>query len=409
MKKKRIGIVSLGYAWFPCEPGPSRFYYIAKMFADNGYNVDLIGSSFQHFKKCPRERNVIKQQNYPFNTTFIAVPPYKKNLDLRRIYSNKVAENKVIEYLETQEYDAIYCAIPANNIAAKVGEYCNQKEIPFIVDIEDLWPEAMEMVLKIPIIKDILFYSFKRDAERTYRSADAVIGTSDEYTQRAFKHNSRTIKNKTVYVGCDMDVFDQSAKTYSKQINKPDNEFWVTYAGSLGKSYDIKTLILVAKKLKLEGKSNIKIKILGTGPMKIELELLAKDNDCDNVEFLGYVAYEKMAAYLTKSDLTVNSFIKGAPQSIVNKVGDYLASGKPMINTLESKEFCMLVDKYCFGVNIEPENVEALYREICELIQDKKRCNVLATNARKLAEQQFDRKVAYKYIVELVENIGNKI
>lgn len=406
MNKKKIGIVSLGYAWLPCEPGPSRFYYIAKMFSENGYNVDLIGSSFQHFKKTPREREVIKQQNYPFNITFISVPAYKKNLDIRRIYSNKIAEYRVIKYLETQEYDIIYCSIPANNIAAKVGEYCKRKTIPFIVDIEDLWPEAMEMVLNINIIKNILYYPFKRDAERTYRNADAVIGTSDEYTQRAFKYNNKVIESRTVYVGCDLDVFDQSVKNFSQDILKPNNEFWVTYAGSLGKSYDIKTLIQTAKRLYIKGKYNIKIKILGTGPMKEELELFARDNGCDNVEFLGYVAYEKMAAFLTKSDLTINSFIKGAPQSIVNKVGDYLASGKPMINTLENEEFCILVEKYCFGINVEPENEQALYQAICTLYKNKKRYCELATNARRLAEQQFDRKVAYKQIVELVEALN---
>lgn len=407
MMNRKIGIVSLGYAWLPCEPGPSRFYYIAKMFAESGYDVDLIGSSFQHFQKRPRERKVIKKQNYPFNTTFISVPSYKKNLDIRRIYSNKVAGPRVIKYLETQEYDAIYCSIPANDIAAKVGEYCKKKNIPFIVDIEDLWPEAMEMVFNIPVIKNILFYPFKRDAESAYRNADAVIGTSDEYTQRAFKYNNREIGNRTIYVGCDIDVFDKGVATYSNEISKARDEFWVIYAGSIGKSYDIKTLIMAAKELKTKGLQNIRVKILGTGPLKDELETFARSNHCDNVEFFGYVAYEKMAAYLAKSDLTVNSFIKGAPQSIVNKVGDYLASGKPMINTLESAEFCALVDTYHFGVNIEPENAQALCQTICELAGDKHKCNELGTNARKLAEQKFDRKVAYQQIIEMVEGVGD--
>lgn len=409
MKKNKIGIVSLGYAWLPCEPGPSRFYYIAKIFAENGYDVDLISSSFQHFQKSPRERNVIRQQNYPFNTTFISVPSYKKNLDIRRIYSNKVAAPRVIKYLETQEYDAIYCSIPANDIAAKVGEYCKKKNIPFIVDIEDLWPEAMEMVFDIPVIKNILFYPFKRDAEKTYRNADAVIGTSDEYTQRAFKHNNRIIEHKTIYVGCDLDAFDKGVKSHVAEINKPEAEFWVIYAGSIGKSYDIKTLISAGKQLKTKGLQNIQIKILGTGPMKDELEKFAKDNNCDNVEFLGYVVYEKMAAYLHKSDLTINSFIKGAPQSIVNKVGDYLASGKPMINTLENNEFCALVDTYHFGVNIEAENTQALYQAIYEFAINKHKCNEFGANARRLAEQKFDRKVSYRQIIEMVESVGENI
>ena len=59
---KRIGIVSLGYAWLPCEPGPSRFYYIAKMFAEHGFEVDLISSGFQHFEKKPRDKKLIESR-----------------------------------------------------------------------------------------------------------------------------------------------------------------------------------------------------------------------------------------------------------------------------------------------------------------------------------------------------------
>lgn len=397
MKKKKIGIVSLGYAWLPCEPGPSRFYYIAKMFAENGYDVDLIGSSFQHFKKSPRERKIIKQQNYPFNTTFISVPSYKKNLDIRRIYSNKVAEHRVMEYLETQEYDAIYCSIPANNIAAKVGEYCKKKEIPFIVDIEDLWPEAMEMVFNIPIIKNILFYPFKRDAERTYKNADAVIGTSEDYTDRAFKKRERNIPVETVYVGCNLEEFDAGVEKYKDDIVKEEGQFWVTYAGSISTSYDIKTLIDAGYALK---DKNVHVQILGTGSLKDELEEYSKN--MDNIHFWGFTPYPKMAAVLSKSDVVVNSFVKGAPQSIVNKVGDYLASGKPMINTLENPVFCDLVKRNDIGMNIEPEKVDVLMKAVERYMAGD---DGQGEKARKLAETEFDRKVSYLIIVELVNEV----
>lgn len=89
--KKKIGIVSLGYAWLPCEPGPSRFYYIAKMFAEHRFDVELIGSGFQHFEKRPRDKEKIRKQGYPFLNTFIDVLPYKKNIDVRRALGNKIA------------------------------------------------------------------------------------------------------------------------------------------------------------------------------------------------------------------------------------------------------------------------------------------------------------------------------
>lgn len=405
---KKIAIVSFGYEWLPCEPGPSRFYYIAKKFVENGYEVEMIGRSFQHFKKEQRDIKKIQQQNYPFKVTCIDTPSYKKNVDIRRVYSNVISSKNLMKYLSDKTYDVVYCSIPANNVAAKVSRYCKKKEIPFVVDIEDLWPEAMTMVIKNLFIQKLVFPYFKKDAEIAYKNADAAIGTSKDYTDRADLYNKRKLIKETVYVGCDLQLFDEGIKKYYKQITKEDKEFWVTYAGSIGTSYDIKTLVHAAELLMQQEFSNIKIKILGTGPQKAENEALAEKLNCNNIEFLGYVEYQKMAAYLRKSDILINSFVKGAPQSIVNKIGDYLAAGKPMINTLENPEFTRLVDEKKFGVNIKPENREQLAKAIIRIYEQEEQQKIMSDNARKLAEIEFDREVAYQKIVAIANFLCKK-
>ena len=364
MSKKRIGIVSLGYAWLPCEPGPSRFYYIAKMFSEKGWDVDLIGTSFQHFKKEPRDKDLILSQNYPFKTSFIEVKPYKKNIDVRRVMSNHLAVKATVDYLKQNEYDAIYCSIPQNDVASAVAEYCHGKKIPFVCDIEDLWPEAMEMVVKNRFLRKLIFPKFYKDAERVYALCDAAVGTSEDYTERAVKYNHREMPLKTVYVGCDMDIFDRGVKEHSDSIEKDENEFWITYAGSIGKSYDIDTLIKASASLFEDGYSNIKIKILGTGPRLEEMRKLKDEINAKNVDFLGYTQYPIMAAYLTKSEVALNSFIKGAPQSIANKVGDYLASGSAILNTLENDVAKSLIDSNEVGIFMRIEKRQRLWERM---------------------------------------------
>lgn len=410
--KKKIAIVSIGYVWFPCEPGPSRFYYMAKMFAETGYDVDIITSNFQHFKKEYRDIEKIREQNYPFHIEFIEVPKYKKNLDLRRIYSNSVAKKKIASYFAEhgEKYDAVYCTVPANDIAAEVSEYCKKKKIPFIVDIEDLWPEAMSMAFNVPIISNIAFYPFRRDAERVYKNANAVVGTSDEYTNRAFKNREKNIPHQTVYVGCDLEKFDGGVTKFFSTIEKKSEEFWVSYAGSIGTSYDIKTLVLAAKEIENRGYENVKFKIMGTGPMLEEIKSLVAEQNCKNVSVMGYVEYPRMAAYLTKSDVTVNSFVKGAPQSIVNKIGDYLASGSAMINTLENDEFVAMVSREMFGVNVEPENVKVLADAVEKFYKDRELCEKMGETARTYGEDRFSVATSYRRIVDMVEeqiNAGN--
>ena len=127
--------------------------------------------------------------------------------------------------------------------------------------------------------------------------------------------------------------------------------------------------------------------------------------DMKNIHFWGFVKYQYMAAVLAKSDIVINSFVIGAKQSVVNKIGDYLASGKPMINTLENMSFCRFVENNKIGINVVPGNAELLAEEIQKLALDKKLRYELGFNARCLAEKSFDRNVIYHRITEFVKTI----
>lgn len=192
-----------------------------------------------------------------------------------------------------------------------------------------------------------------------------------------------------------------------QEVNKGSDEFWVTYAGTIGTSYDIRTMVQAADELKKRGYSDIYFKILGGGPLKDELEDYAKSLT-GNVEFAGYVPYEKMAAYLKKSDILVNSFVKKAPQSIVNKIGDYLAAGKPMINTCSSDEFKNKVLSDGFGINIEAEDKKALADAILGLYNNQEERELMGRKAREVAEEQFDRPNSYNKIVKLISELIKK-
>ena len=406
---KKIAVISMGVK-LDNEKGYSRFRYIGDFLSDAGYQVDLITTTFQHWEKAQRNLDEIKKENYKFNLKFIYEPGYKKNIDLRRIRSHRIAAKNLRQLLEKEgDYDLIYCEIPPNDVALAAAEYAKSKDIPFVPDVNDLWPEAMRMVLDIPVISDILFYPLLRDAEKVYSLVSGIIGTSDEYRDRPLKKQKLNVPKKTVYVGNQIAEFDAGVVEYGPQIGKDEEEFWVSYAGTIGTSYDIKTMVLAGKELLNRGKSQIKIKILGGGPLKEELETLAKEQECTNVEFVGYAPYPKMAAYLAKSDILVNSFVKKAPQSIVTKIGDYLAAGKPMINTCMSPEFRNKVEHDGFGINIMPEDVKVLADAIEKLYEDETGRTEMGKRARTIAEEQFDRPQSYKKIIELIEELtGNE-
>lgn len=405
---KKIAVITMGVR-LNGEKGYTRFRYLCDFLTDAGYQVDLITTTFQHWEKAQRDIEKIKNEDYKFGIKFIYEPGYKKNVDLKRIQSHKTAAKNLTELLEKEGgYDLLYTEIPPNDVALAAAEYAKRKGIPFVADVNDLWPEAMRMVLDIPVISPILFYPLQRDAEKVYSLVSGVIGTSDEYRDRPFQNQNRSVPKATVYVGNEIAVFDKGAQDNDEVVVKLDGEFWVTYAGTIGTSYDIRTMVLAGEELAKRGHKDIHIKILGGGPMKEELETLANDRQIYNVEFVGYAPYDKMAAYLKKSDILVNSFVRKAPQSIVTKIGDYLAAGKAMINTCMSPEFRNKVEKDGFGINIEPEDVSILADAIEQLYENEDQRLEMGRKARHIAEEQFDRPKAYRKIEELIRGLVEK-
>lgn len=401
----KVAVITMGVK-LDGEKGYTRFRYLCEFLVKKGYEVDLITTTFQHWEKKQRNLESVDQKSYPFGIKFIYEPGYRKNIDLRRVRSHRIAAENLRKLLEKEgDYDLIYVEIPPNDVALAAAEYAHRNKIPFVADVNDLWPEAMRMVFDIPIVSDLLFYPLKRDAEKVYSLTSGVIGTSDEYRDRPFLNQKRDVLKETVYVGNEISVFDREAERHADEVQKEDGTFWVTYAGTIGTSYDIRTMVLAAEELMKQGKTKIRFQILGDGPTREMLENLAKERKIQNVKFTGYVPYEQMAAYLVKSDVLINSFVRKAPQSIVTKIGDYLAAGKPMINTCMSPEFRKKVEQDGFGINIEPEDVRELVNAVEWMYENEAERNDMGNRARKIAEEQFDRPVSYGKIEAMISSL----
>ena len=404
----KVAVITMGVK-LDGEKGYTRFRYLCEFLVKKGYEVDLITTTFQHWEKKQRDLESVDQKSYPFGIKFIYEPGYRKNIDLRRVRSHKIAAENLRKLLEKEgDYDLIYAEIPPNDVALAAAEYAHRNKIPFVADVNDLWPEAMRMVFDIPIVSDLLFYPLKRDAEKVYSLTSGVIGTSDEYRDRPFLNQKRDVLKETVYVGNEISVFDREAEQHADEVQKEEGTFWVTYAGTIGTSYDIRTMVLAAEELMKQGKTKIRFQILGDGPTREMLENLAKERKIQNVKFTGYVPYEQMAAYLVKSDVLINSFVRKAPQSIVKKIGDYLAAGKPMINTCMSPEFRKKVEQDGFGINIEPEDVRELVNAVEWMYENEAERNDMGNRARKIAEEQFDRPVSYGKIEAMISSLITK-
>lgn len=401
--KGRIAIFSIDAKLGREVKGATRYVYLAELLQHSGYQVDFITSRFQHWEKRQRDLDTFDYSAHSFNVKFIEEPSYPRNMCPQRIWAHHVMAGSVAAYFESDhDYDLVYSQIPPNDITLAIGRVAKKYNIPFVIDVNDLWPEAFRIALDVPVLSDIAFYPFYRQAKAAYDLADAIVGTSDEYASRGFKDRKQDVPKLVVYVGNDLDDFDAGVTANADTVVKRDGELWVTYAGTLSACYDLDTLVRAMALLQRDH-PNVKLKLLGDGVVRGDLEAAAGETGCD-VDFLGYVPHDVMAAYLASSDILVNSLVGNAPQSIPTKIGDYLAAGKAMLNTSLSPEFSSKVEADGFGINVHPESVHDLRDALESLVLDEKSRESMGGIARSVAEEQFDRKRSYQALVSLVDD-----
>lgn len=398
---KKLLMIANFISRFPHEGGNGRFNYILSLLDYNEWNAELITSNFSHGSKNHRTITKNIQKKYPYKITMLDEPGYKKNVSIRRLHSHRQLSKELTKYLNTlnEKPEIIYCAIPSLSFAKAAAKYAKKNNIKFIIDVQDLWPEAFEMLIKIPLLTKILFLPMRKKADSIYRQADEIIAVSKTYANRAQKANNKCRDTLSVFLGTDLSEFDK----YISKSKRSEQPFTIAYIGTLGHCYDIKCAIDAIDILQSKKNINdIYFLVMGDGPLRKDFESYAKSKKI-NARFTGKLPYHEMVKKLSMANLAINPITKGAAQSIINKVGDYAAAGLPILNTEECEEYRKLITKTKSGINVNNSDAEDLAKKIEDLYYNKDKRIKMGQNSRKTAEQYFDRATTYKRIIEAIK------
>ena len=393
---KRIYIVAHFCSDFTSK-GNNRFNYLAAKLAENGNEIHFFTTDFSHVKK---ERRITEGLDLPYTVHFLHEKGYKKNVSIQRLKSHYDFSKELQKKLVSMERpDLVYLSVPSIDAAIVTARYCVDNKIPYIVDIQDLWPEAFQLVLKH---MDFLFAGMRKKVDYVYKNANKVVAVSETYADRANRVRNDKTNTFCVYLGTDLDVFD----AYPVHVvEKKENEIWIIYIGTLGSSYNINIVIDAVRKLYESGLRGFSFQVFGDGPKMNEFQMRAEGLP---VHFWGRLLYSDLIGYVKNGDIAVNPIVKGAAQSIINKHADYAAAGLAVVNTQECPEYRNLLTEYDCGINCEVESVSQVADALERLIKDKDLREKMGRNSRRMAEERFDRKNTYKQIVAEIEELTAK-
>lgn len=408
MKSPTVRVQLITNYWhFPHEKASSRYSTLASMLVEAGAEVEVVTSTFYHFSKTHRSPVPNTMSGERFAVTLLPEPGYTKNISLRRIYSHHKLAHETAGYLRgSRKPDVVVAAVPSLDLAQQASRHARRLGVPLVIDVQDLWPEAFRIGVSLPGLNTTLYRPLTRKADAIYRSADVITAVSATYLARARTVNERA-PGEVVYIGIDLDAFD-AARTHgcdSPRLHRVGPNFTdgpvLAYIGTLGHSYDLPTAFRATLEVERRLGSPIRLLVMGDGPLRDTYETQAKSLGI-RAEFTGQLPYSEMVRRLSEAALALNPIHGRSAASIINKHGDYLAAGLPIVNSQQSAELQDLLRDSGAGFSSAPGDVTAFADAIESILADPLRHSGMSIAARRLAETRFDRRRTYPAMVESI-------
>jgi glycosyltransferase involved in cell wall biosynthesis len=362
------------YASTPDQAGGSRHYAISRNLAARGYRVTLFASSFSHHKhkdlKCEKHEKfkieVIDGVRFVWIKTF----PYKKN-NWKRVINMLSYSRRCLRV-----YKKLLKENPAEKPGTVIGSavhlfavwtaYRLSKKLKanFVMEVRDLWPMTLVEFRKwLKYHPIVIFFGFldRFLAKRAQKVVSVLPGAYDYYKRYGIaKENVIWIPN-----GVDTRLYKQKL---IPDLPAGEERFKVMYTGTFGLEANLSTLLLAAKSIR-ENQLPVFFEIIGSGEKKKELVQLKDQLGLSNVVFREPVNKEEIPSVLAAADAlwlgarnVKNLYRYGFS---FNKLFEYLASGKPVLFSIDSNY--NPVKEAGAGFMVPPEDPEALTRAIIKL------------------------------------------
>jgi len=168
----------------------------------------------------------------------------------------------------------------------------------------------------------------------------------------------------------------------------------ISYVGRLSKEKGILALVDAVKGL------DVKLKIIGEGPLKEVIEDRVKSEGINNIEFLGYMSGQNLKEEIRHCMFTVipSEWYENKPLSVIES----FALGKPVIGS-RIGGIPELVKDNETGFTFEPKNVEDLRAKISQLVNNPAEIERMGRNARRFVEDELNPDKHYERLMQIYQ------
>lgn len=383
----------------PVEAGSlGRYARLSEALADLGHSVTWWTADFSHSLKLARRADeVTPKTNCAIR--LIAVRPYQKNVSLQRIRSHRdYARNLLLALSAESERgdcpDLIVVSLPPIGATAKVVHWARESAIPIVVDVQDVWPDSFRLLMPPGLLFDalsrVLFWYARRSVVRALEQADRVTATCQTYAEWAKAYGGQV--EQFYYLG----AASRRPGSCSTELHgiRHSGKLHVLYAGSMGRVYDLKTIIYAVAILKARGHL-IRLDFAGGGQQEAALGALVMSlglSDC--VQIHGFLDRQAFDALLQSADVGVIGMHASSQVAMPNKIADYLSAGLAIANSLPG-ELESKLSEYGCGYSYQAGKPESLCGVLRPFLENPEMLVAAKAAACRLFDAEFDADKIY--------------
>lgn len=287
--------------------------------------------------------------------------------------------------------------------AAYVVSRC--KQIPFVFELRDIWPESVKAVGAMG--DSVVIRFFEKIEMFLYRKAAGIISVTESFKRTLIERGVDGQKIRVVTNGVDSSRFmplDKDAELVQRY--GLEGKFVSGYIGTHGMAHALETLLEAAEKVStLPAGDSYRFIFLGHGARKQALMDKAELMGLKNVVFIDSVPKDEVPRYWSLLDVSIIHLKKTDlfTSVIPSKLFECMGMGIPTLHGVAG-ESAEIVEKEGAGIVFEPENADQLVESLMLLKNDKQ----LYRQFRKsclLGAKNYDRSVLAKKMLDILEGI----
>ena len=402
----------------PIDPGRARILragMLCSYLETQGYNVDFWTSNFNHAVKkhrIPARATVTYHQSANYRIHLLPSNGYNKNVSFARIIDHRqIAKAFLTRAGEAPKPNILIISMPTIDLAYAGAHYAHSRNIPYILDLRDMWPEIFYMDRSWPARQMIKLLSSVWSVRLNWAllHAHSVVGITDAFVDWGCHRSGRQrnldrdLALPLAYPPKQPIIAVQETeqrRLIETGLLRPDRFQVMCIMGSITSRSDIATVcnaVIIAN----EHGIPVHLVIAGSGE---GLDSLSDKYSSQFIKFLGRVDEMTLQAILRTSKVGVVPYYNSLDfqMSIPNKAIEYLSHGCPILTSLQGTLSELIRDNR-IGLIYEEGDAESLANLFSCYYNNTDQLHNDSTRSMLLFNSNFSTNIVFNKYFRLVQ------